>query len=89
MWKIFFFKNLAENESERLVQELLLFSESGLHFIFNIFAKPQLGQTIKKNCITVQTYDPDMFSIKGPGARFSKTFCLQFFKKNISHIIFY
>ena len=55
---------------------------------------PPLEYSIKTNCIKTLTVDPEICSIfiffkKGPGTRFSTEFCTSFFKKNISHVIFY
>ena len=55
-WEIFFFENHAGIEAGRLVPRLFLFFKkrlyevkaSGLHLNFH---NPQLGHTIKTNCI--------------------------------------
>ena len=47
------------------------------------FGRPPFGHTIKTNFITFLIF------IKGHKTSFSTTFCVWFFKKNISHVIFY
>ena len=101
MWEIFLFKNIGENKVWRLISDLLLFYRKTLYkvkissstlVLINI-GRPQLGHAIKANCITFQTVDPEICSFvifleKGLGS-FSTTFYIWFFKKNISHVIFY
>ena len=50
------------------------------------FDSPLLGLTIKATCITSQSVVPDVCSIL---TCFSTTFCGYFFKKNMSHVMFY
>ena len=56
------------------------------------FDSPELGHTIKTNCIEFKTIDPEilliMFFRKESGNSLSTTFCVLFFKKNVSHVIF-
>ena len=63
-----FFKNYAENETGRLVSGLFLLFEkalyeakaSGQHLSFQTIGRPRLGPTIKTNCATLQTADPEL-----------------------------
>ena len=52
-----------------------------------------LEYTIKTNLITFQTVGPEICSIlifiKRSGTSVSTTYCVWFFKKNISHVIFF
>ena len=59
--EIFFFKNNAENEAERLVSDLFLFFKKALHEMktsvlqpnFNILRKPSTWHTMKTNFINL------------------------------------
>ena len=56
------------------------------------FHKPRLGNAIKTNFIAFQTADPEICSILIFLKRvweFSNPFCVWFFKRNISHVVFY
>ena len=58
------------------------------------FDSPQLGKILKQNIQIFQNIDPNIclilfFFRKGPGNSFSTTFCVWFFKKNVSHILLY
>ena len=65
---IFFFKHYAENATGRLVSGLFLLFEkalyeakaSGQHLSFQTIGRPRLGPTIKTNCATLQTADPEL-----------------------------
>ena len=53
------------------------------------FGRPRPGHTTKTSYVTFQIFDPEItefrFFIKGSGTSFSTTFCVWFFKENISH----
>ena len=85
MCKIYFFKNI--NRKKRKKKDLCKIKISGQHLSFNIIGRPQLEHTLKTKHIAFQIVD--IFFIKRSGTSFSTTFCVQFFKKNISHVIFY
>ena len=57
------------------------------------FGNPRLDDTIKTNYWKIQTADLEIYSIlifnKRSVTSFSATFCVWFFKKNISHDMFY
>ena len=57
---------------------------------FTYFGRLQRGHKITKNFITFQIVDPEIYSIlifyKGSGTNFSSTFCVRYFKKNVSVI---
>ena len=100
-----FFKNHAENDSERLVRGLFFFfflkkkelymkQKQVVSTLVSIyFGNHWLWHTIKTNCMKLQTVDPEMdqfrFLKKWSGTNFSTIFCVCFFKRNISHMIFY
>ena len=99
--KIYFFKNHAQNEVERLVPDLFLYFKkalykakaSGQHLSLMYFGSPRLQQTIKTISITFQTVDPEIC----PTFIFYKRFwdkllhhilCM-IFEEDISRVIFY
>ena len=58
---IFFFKKQTENEAGRPVLDLFLFLK-GLHKV-KASGQHRSGHTIKTNCITFPTFDPEICSI--------------------------
>ena len=68
--EIFFFKNYAKNEAGRLVADLFLFFKyaqydvkaSGLPLSCNIFRQSSALDSMKTNCIKLQTIDPGIYS---------------------------
>ena len=81
----------------RLLPNMLLFfkkaldkikaSVSTLAWIF--FGSRQFGQAVLMFKLLMVRYPKFWFLKKVSGARFSTTFCVWFFKKNISHTILY
>ena len=53
-----------------------------------IFGSPGVLHTMKTNCMKLQSVNPEIF-LKVSGANLSPTFCAWFFKKNVSHVIFF
>ena len=66
-----FFKNYAENEAGKLVPDLCLFLKNsqyevkayGLQLGFIRSREPLTCNTVKTNCIKLQTIDPEICSI--------------------------
>ena len=98
MWEIFFFKNHAENKGGEIVPDLLFLKKLCMRekqVVFTLVLKycdsPPLGHTIKKLYETrdlIQRLNFDFFR-KRLGTSFSSRFYVWFFKKNVSHVIFY
>ena len=69
--QIFSFKNHAENEAGTIVPYLFLFFEkalyeaksSGVQLSQNLFQQPSTFNSIKTNCMKLQTTDPEICSI--------------------------
>ena len=66
---------------------------SDQHLSFNVFWWYSIWTTIKTSSIKLQTVDPEICLIlifkKRPVTGFSNPFCVRFYNKNISHVIFY
>ena len=99
--QIFFFKSHAENEASRQVHDLLLFFKkalydvkaSGLQPSFNILIV--LNLVCDKNILykTLDNRSTDMLNFdileKGLGIVPAPPFCICFFQRDMSHVIFY
>ena len=63
------FKNHAENEADILVPDLFLLvrkalsEEKKVSLVSISFGSPRLGDTIKTNCMKLQTLNPEILSI--------------------------
>ena len=99
----FFFENHPENETERLVPDLLLFKKalyevkaSALSLVGKCSAALQSStwHTIKTSCMKLQNKDSEIWSIfifleKGLGIVSPWYFVYDLSKKNISHVTLY
>ena len=87
------FLQVLRRWSRRLVPDLFLFFEKDLNEVQVLiyFASLQRGHTKKTSCMNVQTWSKDMFGFGfwASGASISITFFVWFFKKSISHVMYY
>ena len=68
---MYFFKNQAENEAERIVPDLFLFFKNALNEVEQVictlvsisFNSSRLGRTIKRNCIKDWNVDLKICSV--------------------------
>ena len=68
-----FFENHSENETGKLVLDIVLFFEQALYevkesdrslsLVSIYFGSQWLGHTVKANCVKLYTVDPEIYSI--------------------------
>ena len=92
------FSQKSCRKAVRLVLDLFLFSQkasnevkaTGLQLSFNVLIALNLAYNKNKNFrILIQRYAELRFFRKASGTSFSTTFCVWFFKKKVSYIMFY